>query len=518
MIRRRKWLALAIVVIFGALAFGYSESQTKKYTAVATIQFNNNDTAAAAAGLTEPQDVNPTGTQQTNLDLVTLGRVSRVAAQSLGRSVTPVQVRNVVTTAPVGQSNLVTVSAATSSPTYSARVATAFADAFIANSNTATGQSIGAAISFVQGQYAQMSTKEQQTLEGQDLLQRVETLKIFSKMQNGVTLAQAATVPTAASSPKTTRNTVVGLFIGVLAAITAILLLDRLDQRVRDINDIESALPGYQVLAAVPHYGTASQADLEPFQMLRTSLRYFNVSRSLKVVLVTSPIPGEGKTTVAQNLARAATISGSRTLLIEADLRRPTLARQFGISATPGLVDALVSRTGSPAPFVQMHDVGTAGTRRELALLVAGGLPPNPGELLESEAMARVLSFAKADYDLIIVDSPPLGVISDAIPLTQHVDGVLVVARSGVSTRNGLRRLLGQLDRLGVPILGIAANDMSRASTTYYDAYGYRGDGDSNKTLPKENVLSGRTSSADEIVDGTKTHETLGTSAGRADE
>jgi capsular exopolysaccharide synthesis family protein len=156
------------------------------------------------------------------------------------------------------------------------------------------------------------------------------------------------------------------------------------------------------------------------FQLIRAHLRYFNVDRELRTLLVASAAPGDGKTTVARHLAGAAARVGSRVLLLEADLRRPTIAAQLDISSGPGVLDVLIGAV-SLSEATQSVDLdlprvdGSGG--RSLDVLVAGSsLPPNPGELIESHAMESLLEQAKAKYDLVVVDTPPLTAVSDAFP------------------------------------------------------------------------------------------------------
>ena len=148
--------------------------------------------------------------------------------------------------------------------------------------------------------------------------------------------------------------------------------------------------------------------------------RYFNVDRELRTLMVASAAPGDGKTTVARHLASAAARMGSRVLLLEADLRRPTLAQQLDVSSGPGVCDVLIGAE-SLSEATQMIDLDTPsgeGSRgRTLDVLVAGAaLPPNPGELIESHAMETVLERVKAQYDLIVIDTPPLTAVSRCFP------------------------------------------------------------------------------------------------------
>jgi capsular exopolysaccharide synthesis family protein len=219
--------------------------------------------------------------------------------------------------------------------------------------------------------------------------------------------------------------------------------------------------------------------------MLRAHLRYFNIDRDVRTVLVTSAAPGEGKSTVAYNLADAAASMGTKTLLIEADLRRPSLGH--GRAPGRGLGDVLIGACDASTAIQSVAVAnGRNGSAHEarLDVLLADGAPPNPAELLESVAMQELLEWSSSQYELVVIDTPPLTVVSDAIPLLRKVDGVLVVSRFGSSTLNAAERLRERLASLGAPTLGVVGNayDDRRGDGQGY-GYGY-GYGDEQPDLP----------------------------------
>ena len=206
--------------------------------------------------------------------------------------------------------------------------------------------------------------------------------------------------------------------------------------------------------------------------MLRAQLRYFNVDQPIKRVLVTSAEQREGKSFIALNLARAAvSTGGKRTLLIEADLRQPSLGAALGLSATAGLAELLTQSADlllGLRELVVPLDAADAEFSRTVRcdVLLGGAVPPNPVQLLASKGMAELLEVAGSVYELVVIDAPPLGIISDAISLVHQVDGVVVVTRLGYSSRDDARRLVTQLRELNAHVLGLAING-SRAPATY---------------------------------------------------
>ena len=192
----------------------------------------------------------------------------------------------------------------------------------------------------------------------------------------------------------------------------------------------------------------------------------------MRSVLVTSANPGEGKTTVAWNLARAEAAFGANVLMVEADMRRPVLARSLGASATPGLSQLLTaegrfedwsSRQGS-------RKARTAGLRRRrIDVLLAGTPPSNPAELLGSDRMQAVLETVPEAYDLVVLDTPPASVVSDVIPMFGSVGAVVVVGRLGMTTYESAIELREQLENLDAPLLGVVVNsDLMSAEAARY--------------------------------------------------
>jgi polysaccharide biosynthesis transport protein len=193
-------------------------------------------------------------------------------------------------------------------------------------------------------------------------------------------------------------------------------------------------------------------------------------------VLVTSAAPGDGKSTVASNLAAAAATTGNRVLLIEVDLRHPSLARALRIRNSPGLTHVL-ARDARIEDVIQRvavlpKELDPRSTKT-MDVVVSGPLPPNPTDLVESDRMREIIEAAEREYDLVVIDTPPTAVVPDAIPLVQHVKGVIVVGRLGKSTRDSVMHLKRQLDNLDAPVLGVVVNSLSTRTGGYGYGYGY---------------------------------------------
>jgi len=296
----------------------------------------------------------------------------------------------------------------------------------------------------------------------------------------GGELVRAADPPTTPVSPRPGLNIFLGLLSGLLLGAGAALLRDRFDDIVHDEEAAQQALAGAVVLGRVPRwteqpYRGRLVALLDPhapateeYQRLGVNVRFMlapvRESRSTAaVVLTTSAQEGEGKTVTACNLAVAAARLGLRVVLLDADLRRASVAPRFGVGDPPGLSDMLA---GGEFSDLYLIDVGVLNLR----VLAAGTIPPNPAALLTSGRMQTVLSRLTADADLVVIDSPPVLIGADTLELANHADMVMVVARPGVSRRRQLASALESLRHVGVHAVGAVYNglgDQSRRTYAY---------------------------------------------------
>ena len=182
--------------------------------------------------------------------------------------------------------------------------------------------------------------------------------------------------------------------------------------------------------------------------------------------MVTSSLPGEGKTSTASNIALALRTTGERTLLVDADLRRPQLAGLFGLEGSVGLTSVLLGR-------IDLREAVQKHSASGLEVLTSGSLPPNPAELLQSHAMEQLLKEARGEYDVIVIDSPPLLPVTDAALIAAQADGAVLVVRQGRTTRDQLTHSLDRLGGVGARPLGIALNMVSARGRGGYGGYGY---------------------------------------------
>lgn len=505
-------IALCCILV-PLFAFGLSKSQTNEYTASASLLFRDAGFDQKLFGAqTFERSTDPDREAATNVQLVSLDTVAERTARRVPRAGS---VKDRVEVTPEGQSDVVSVAATDHSPQKAARIANVFAEEYIAFRREADRAKIAEAQKLVRRRLDGLPPGEKQGSQARSLRDRLEQLDILASLQTGnAELAEVAKPPSTPSSPKVVRNTLVGAFLGIILGVGLALLFERLDRRIRDPKEMEEIFDR-PILGAIPESrelerSGAAQTALGPagaesFRMLRANLRYFNIDRDVQSVLVTSAAPGDGKTTVSWNIGATAAGAGGEILLIEADLRHPRLAGGLGLLGSPGLSTVLAGQADLADVVhevpVRQHADGADG--RTLDVVLAGPLPPNPSDLLESDRMRQVLAAAEARYDLVVVDTPPTSIVSDAIPLIEQVGGVIVVGRLAKTTREAATHLFNQLKNLDAPVLGVVVNGIGSdaGGYGYGEGYGY-GYGYGSDYVPAQPASSADRATEEPVVNG----------------
>jgi polysaccharide biosynthesis transport protein len=462
-VRRRKLVVLQALVVVPLLALLFSLSQEDQYTASATLLFRQ-----PPSGITEGEDViDPTREAATNGQLVGLPVVAEKAAEELD-GVSGAEILDSVEVEPSSEADTAKISATTGSPELSAQMANAYGDAYIDFRRQADRSQVQDAINVAESSLANLTPAEQEGKAGAALNEQLDRLKLNQALQTGgAELVQPATPPSDRSSPQPLRNVMLGIVLGALLGLGLAALLERIDRRVRTIDELED-LYGLPILARIPRSQrlTRKQAEAigpqtpegEAFRVLRTNLRYFNIDRDMRSILVTSPEAGDGKSTVARTLAMTMAEMGDDVVLVEGDLRKGGDLLDVTGSPASGLSNVL---TGTPYEKVLMKvDVPAPGglQTRTLTVLPSGPVPPNPSELLESAQMRDLLIKLQEQFQVVVLDSPALQAVSDALALVSEVSTVVIVGGLGRTTRDAGRELSKQFALLGRKPIGVVAN------------------------------------------------------------
>jgi len=467
-ILRRRWYALLLIVLVPAAALAFSLAEEEKYTATASILFRDSSGSGLASS-------DPEREAASNLELLSLKAIEEGAERRLGG---PRAAAESVQVVQEGQSNLLSIEATDPRPRVAARTANAYAAAYIAFRRAEELRGIEAELRFLREELAR-GTADAQVLR-QDL-RRLSTLRAGGG-SDSVRVVSAAEVPDSPSSPKPVRNAAIGLVIGLLLAGIAVLLLERLDSRLKTPKEAETALER-PILGLVrqsrdlthPVTDSVPASGFDDFLALRSYLPYMSRNGDVRSVLVTSGAPGDGKTTVAWNLAVAAASPGARVLLVEGDLRKPRLASALEVTPARGLAHVLAGEASieEVVQEVAIKNVGGGTSPARVVEVVFAGVAPNtPADPGAWERFGTLVESLEAEYDLIVIDTPPLVAIPDAVPLLSHVDAVIVIGRVGNTPRAALARLKEQLVTVEAQSVGLVVNSVATDGGYGY-GYGY---------------------------------------------
>ncbi|MGO1315995.1 MAG: polysaccharide biosynthesis tyrosine autokinase, partial [Cellulomonadaceae bacterium] len=289
-----------------------------------------------------------------------------------------------------------------------------------------------------------------------------------------VSTVRVATAPDSPSSPNIKLNLALGLLVGLALGVGVAVLREVLDTRIRTASDI-AKVTSASVIGTVaydpdaPKHPLIVQSDphsqrAEALRRLRTNLQFLGVDGRPQLIVVTSSLPNEGKSTTAVNLAIALADAGSRVLLVDADLRHPSVAKFMGIEGGVGLTTVLIGRAG-------LQDVVQPWGQSGLQVLPSGQIPPNPSELLGSGAMSELLDVLSQHYDTVILDTAPLLPVTDGAILSRLAGGAVVVVGSGEVHRAQLAEAVGSLEAVGTPVHGLVLNGVPQK---HAESYTYR--------------------------------------------
>jgi non-specific protein-tyrosine kinase len=515
-VRARKWIIIQAVVIVTLVAVGVSMIQVPVYQGSAKVLVS--DRGALLGDILSDS----TGGQNallTQVQLIGVRPLAEEAIRKLNLQVDPESLMQRVKVTVIAQTNVVNISVTDSDPKRAADTANAIADAYVAWSRSTKRESIKAAGDQIESRLnearaqilalgAKMASLKKDS-NGQPiqndqltaelgiatglyttLATQLQQLRVNEQLEVGSgRVVSTAVVSDRKISPKPVRDGLLGLAVGLVLGLSMAFLVEYLDNTIKSTEEAER-LFGAPVLGHIPAenldkgdgrrltiVSRPGSSAAESYRVLRNSLDYINFQHDIKTLLVTSPAPGEGKSTVAANLAAGLAQTGKKVVLVSCDFRRPTTDQFFQVSKVIGLSDVLLGRNSLKSAL-------QSPTGEELLILTSGKMPPNPSELLGSQKMQELIESLKEWADWVIIDSPPLLAVADPASVVRWVDGVLMVTKGGVSTREAASKARELLEKVGARIIGVAVWGLPEFGTgkgygyyhdSYYGAYRYRG-------------------------------------------
>lgn len=480
---RRKWIVVAATLITTVIAVVLSALQTPIYStdAEVLIQPRGQD------GLFQDQIVNLNDRAiETEIQVIE-GQAVRARVQ---QDLELTRVPDEVSASSVGATDVISVRVRDANASNAAVLATGYAQAYIDVRREQSVAELLAASTEVQMAIDDLQTQidalppgdpQRTSLAAQlaNFQTTLDQLRVDAALRTGgASVIKQAEVPDSPVEPTPLRTAVLAFIVGLLIGLGAAFLIDYLDDKIRNADDIES-LTQRPILAEVPvdpptdHLPLAisdpSHVSVESYRGLRTNVQFLALDRKLDVIQVTSSLPGEGKTTTATNLAVVLARAGQRVALVDADLRRPRVHEVFGVPASPGLTDILLG--SSPRDSA---NVVTIGDGFQIDVYTAGIVPSNPSEMLSGKRMRHAMTRMGEFYDVVVVDSAPILPVSDSVALAGSVDGVVVVVQAGRVTTGNLEATFERLDQVSAPVIGVVLNQAkgSRSEAYAYGGYG----------------------------------------------
>ncbi len=508
-VKERAWIIILTVVVLFLAAYFTSSRTTPLYSTSAELVYAKNSMDTAVFGYEiVAYDYDRPRTIETAIAAIKRNpSIAEGVKTQLGSTDDAGRFSGMVSTSASADTDLVTISATSPDPSEAAAVANAFADQFIVYRKNMARALIAEARELVKSKLDSLSPSERQNETGLQLQDKYESLQIMEAMQNGdFTVIRQAVAPGAPYTPQTKRSIILAIVVGLVLGAGIAFLVEYLDKRIKDEKTLER-VSGLPVLASVPVVGGGWKSDrkgrrsaeavgfersgsglLEAFRTLRSTLQYFDVDDNMRTIVVTSGLPQEGKTVTSVNLAISLALSGKRVVVLEADLRRPMMHEYLNLDNAVGLSSILAGKSSvtSALQLVLMDPFIPASTRKDqddpdpvvlrknLYCVTSGPLPPNPAELLGSARMAQTILELNQMADYVLIDTPPLLPVSDALTLSRHADAVILTARLRSTTRGEMEEVRELITRAGIRTIGVVAEGVKTKRGYYYKRrYGY---------------------------------------------
>ncbi|MFN2506390.1 MAG: polysaccharide biosynthesis tyrosine autokinase [Acidimicrobiales bacterium] len=483
-LRRRKGLIALVLMLSVGLAVGASFLQTPLYEGRAQVLLQSRS-SESLFDANSGQRLDPTRALQTEIQVLKSRPVRAEVRRRVGTAPK-------VSASPVGQTDIIEVTAMDRVPKKAAEIANAYARAYIDFRRQQTVDDLLGASNQIQRKMTGLqqeidaaSGAQRDALIQQHGLfkQKLDQLQVDTELKRGgAQLVADSAVPTSPVSPKPLRNVLLALILGFPLGIGLALFVEYLDDSVKTKEDVERVAPGVNVVGLIPVVGgwrdrgearVVSLAEptspvSEAYRSLRTSVQFLSLQRPIRSVLITSANAKEGKTTTLSNLGVALARSGLKVVIVCCDLRRPRVHDFFGLSNAVGFTSVLLGSTDLASAIQKVPDVD------RLHLLASGPLPPNPSELLATRRTWELFASMQDQGFTVLIDAPPLLPVTDALVLARHVDTALLVAVAGATSRKELGRAIEMLRQVDAPLAGAVLNGVTSEGSYGYDYQYYR--------------------------------------------
>jgi polysaccharide biosynthesis transport protein len=494
---RRRWMVVVgILIVVVAVAIVKHKSASKTYSATANVAFRNVTLPDAALQVQSGGSGDPVRDAATEAEIAHSQQVAAMVKKQLNANSSPSTLLGDVKVEAADNADILNISASTPNAVFSAKLANAFANQYIQFKASTETDQINAAEADLRQQINSLPATSADRTTLQQSLQRLAELR--SVAGGGANIIGLASPPSNPAGAGLTTTVVLGTLLGLALALSLVFVLESLDRRVKSVEEFEREyrLPAIATIPGSAFRSTRAEErsrELEPYRILRSSLDLAAVTRDLDTLLVTSATEGEGKTTVAVDLAHTVALDGRRVVLVELDLRRPTFSNHFGQNFRQGLTLALAGGM-SPTeflvePFLELPN---------LSVLPAGPLPPNPAEMLASGAVGDMLAQLAPKDGILIVDAPPLNPVADTheLLISGAIKAPLIVARLNKTTRDAARHARAILARHMIEPVGLVVTGVRGGVGYGYDATAAHPAGvlEGNGSTPRRGSVSRRVS------------------------
>ena len=506
---RHKWLVLLSIVIITTVATGATMLfSTKQYQSSTEILQQDSGLDQALLGSTmfqNPGD-DPQRYMDTAAELVVSPPVNAAVSKELGSKLGGKDPASMVSVSVVNQADILKITATDHNPQLASDVANSYADNYMAWRQQTDNSILQQAEAPIQSQISNMTTDQQGSSAYSDLNNKLQTLKMLQTIQTGnLQLVNKAAPATSPSSPRPVRTGLLAFFSSLVFAFGAVFTVEITDKRIRKADEITTRIDK-PILASIPFLRTGdgqletlsnpAGPAAEAYRILKTNLGYMEPDSEIRSIMISSSEPNDGKSTTIANLAVTLARGGKKVIVIEGDLRRPTLASYLDLNNSAGVTN-VISGHASLRESLQMIEArelsnqtsidnyeadqlfGRLNGTKPIYCVTSGPIPPNPGEMVASEKMSVIIEEAAGYADLVLVDAPPLLAAADATSIAAKVDAAILVVKLDATSKKSLNVINDFISKVPCKVLGIVVTNAAgfnsyKKGYGYYDAYSNR--------------------------------------------